>query len=280
MTCEACKDLLALYALDALDSPERQQVAAHLQSPCPQCAGYLAQVEAILAVLPLSLPPATPSPGVRARLLERIAARETSSSPRLIGDPAPATARRPPLRRLAEVFAAGAVAAAISGLIFWGVFRRESQRVVALREQMLRQDEHLARQGEQIEQLRTSVRTTDEQVRLLQSPAVQVVSLQGSAAQPPARARVFWDQPRNAWHFYATNLKPLSEGRTYELWLINDAQKKIPAGTFRVDPSGDATLLAYAPPDAGRIAAVAVTEEPAGGTPQPTGTIQLLGKIE
>ena len=88
---------------------------------------------------------------------------------------------------------------------------------------------------------------------------------------------MFWDVATNRWTFFAHNLPAVREGREYQLWLVTTDERKIPAGTFRPDQGGNAVVQAtYAlPPDA--LAAVAVTEEPAGGLPQPSGAIIIAG---
>jgi anti-sigma-K factor RskA len=116
-------------------------------------------------------------------------------------------------------------------------------------------------------------------IRLLRSPRVEVVSLQGHGAQPDAAARIFWDKSRAVWQFFASNLKPAGEGKTYELWFITPDQRKVPAGTFDVDEAGEATLVVHLPEGLGPIALAAVTDEPAGGVEQPTGSIHLLGEV-
>ena len=50
-------------------------------------------------------------------------------------------------------------------------------------------------------------------------------------------------------------------------------------GTFDVDATGSATHRVAVPEDVGTIVAAAVTDEPVGGVPQPTGTIRLLGAV-
>jgi anti-sigma-K factor RskA len=88
---------------------------------------------------------------------------------------------------------------------------------------------------------------------------------------------MFWDRTSNTWSMYARHLPQLAAGRTYELWLITKAGKKIPAGTFQPSPVGTAHVettfdLGHAP-----LAVVAVTEEPAGGVESPTGPIVIAG---
>ena len=69
-------------------------------------------------------------------------------------------------------------------------------------------------------------------------------------------------------------------GKDYQLWLIR-GDRKISAGLLVAEADAAATLaridpmlLADGTPDA-----IAVTIEPAGGMPQPTGPIVLLGKL-
>ena len=74
-------------------------------------------------------------------------------------------------------------------------------------------------------------------------------------------------------------MKPAPEGKTYELWFVTAAEEKIPAGTFDVGASGEATLLVEIPEGIGTLVLAAVTDEPAGGSPQPTGSFQVLGPV-
>ena len=82
-------------------------------------------------------------------------------------------------------------------------------------------------------------------------------------------ARMFWDTARNTWTLVAHNMPELRPGRTYQLWLVTPTAK-ISAGTFRPTPDGEVMMQAnYALPK-DSLAAVAVTDEPMGGSPQPT----------
>ncbi|HZN54817.1 MAG TPA: anti-sigma factor [Candidatus Polarisedimenticolaceae bacterium] len=110
--------------------------------------------------------------------------------------------------------------------------------------------------------------------------AARVVSMAGTGPQPQAAARIFWDEQRGIWHVYLANMKPADPGRTYQLWFITPDQTKVSAGTFDVGRRGAGEIVVRVPPSLGKIAMAAVTEEPAGGVPQPTGAIQLAGKLE
>jgi anti-sigma-K factor RskA len=99
---------------------------------------------------------------------------------------------------------------------------------------------------------------------------VAVMTLTKGGANAPF-ARMFWDKTKNTWTFVAHDMPSLKPGRTYQLWLVTAAGAKISAGTF--DPlAGEAVVRATYALAADSLAAVAVTEEAAGGAPQPTTT--------
>ena len=60
------------YALSALDGEELTQFEAHLSSSCTICRARIRETEAILAQIPASLEPLTPSAGVKTHVFEQI----------------------------------------------------------------------------------------------------------------------------------------------------------------------------------------------------------------
>lgn len=109
--------------------------------------------------------------------------------------------------------------------------------------------------------------------------AARVVSMSGTGPQPQAAARIFWDEQNSTWHIYLANMKPTDPGRAYQLWFITPDQKKVSAAVFDVGRTGVGEIVVRVPREIGKIAVAAVTEEPAGGVPQPTGAIQLVGQL-
>jgi anti-sigma-K factor RskA len=293
MSCEERAEEILEYAADALDAGEREAVARHLATGCPRCAGALAEAESVLAHLALSVTPLDPSPAVRARLLSRLEGAP-QAAPRAL----PGTALRPaegpaatppaPARRRARS-RAGMSAAIAAGLVavatYLGVAQPLSREIDGLRterealvnrETALERD--VAERDQRIATLESDAARNTETVRMLRSPEVEVIPLHGSAPQPGASGRLFFDHAAGRWYFHASQLRPAAPGKTYELWFINSAQQKIHAATFDVDANGEATLLIDVPESTGILALAAVTDEPAGGVKQPTGEIQLLGQ--
>ncbi len=66
-------------------------------------------------------------------------------------------------------------------------------------------------------------------------------------------------------------------GQTYQLWLIGAGSPPVSMGVFGVEPDGSGRLdTASVPAFTGEVT-VAVTVEPAGGVPLPTGPMVLMG---
>jgi anti-sigma-K factor RskA len=111
---------------------------------------------------------------------------------------------------------------------------------------------------------------------VLTAPDLTQVDLQGQQpVAPQASGRAFYSRTRGLV-FTASDLPPLRTGRTYQLWLVT-AQAPVSAGLFDIDNGGRVTQTFSTAPDVARPVAIAVTEEPAGGVPAPTGDKYLVG---
>lgn len=261
MTCAERKDDLLLYALEALEGPERTALSEHLLSGCPECAGGLAEARAVVGHIGFAAEPVAPPPSVKARLMEAVAAeRKPIAFP---------TEKRRAAPGWTRSLVSAALAAAATAAVILVPVQRERGSV----------GRELAAQAGRIRELEATAQSATQMIRLLRSPRVEVVSLEGQGSQPDAAARIFWDRQRGVWQLFASNLAPAGAGKTYELWFITADQRKVRAGIFDVDAEGESALEVRVPADLGTIALAAVTDEPAGGTDQPTGSIHLLGKL-
>jgi anti-sigma-K factor RskA len=108
---------------------------------------------------------------------------------------------------------------------------------------------------------------------LLRDPATRVMVLRGAGPAAGAQGRVVWHE-RAGGYLLATNLPPPGPGRTYELWVLSAGTPR-PAGTFEVGRSGEATVRVE---PAGSVDGFAVTLEPEGGVPAPTGPLVLASR--
>jgi len=271
LSCEVYDDRLMELALGTLAPDEGDALRDHLSRGCPRCAGRLAEFHTTLSLLPLALPAVAAPTGVRQRLIARAA--ESAARPDAQHRPSPVPGFTPPAPKTRWWIgpAIGGALAASALLALGGAWLRESQSVAQLNNEL----DHRQRQ---IVELRNALASEQETSRAIQSPAALMVSLEGAAA-PGGQGRIFMDPKLGKWWFAARGLKPLASDKTYEFWMIPHNQKPIPAGTFNVDSAGVGYLTGAVPPNIGSSVLAAVTDEPTGGLPQPTGQIQLKGSI-
>jgi anti-sigma-K factor RskA len=87
---------------------------------------------------------------------------------------------------------------------------------------------------------------------------------------------LFWNPETDRLVMAAFDLPPAEAGRTYQLWGIQTGLDPVSLGVFQTDAQGRA-LLVQTVPDGLDFEISAVTDEPAGGSPQPTTTPFLAG---
>jgi hypothetical protein len=117
----------------------------------------------------------------------------------------------------------------------------------------------------------------DSRTRLsiVTAPDVRRIDLAGQRTAPGAAARAFWSPSRGVV-LMAANLPSLPPGRTYQLWFVT-ADAKVSVGLLKPDASGRVDAIVTSATNLPSPAAVAVTQEPEGGVPQPTGDMYLVG---
>ena len=169
-----------------------------------------------------------------------------------------------PRRSVWTVVLAGALAAGIAAVaVGLAVSTRYERRLEVL--------------GRQAAELRAQVQREQSLLAMLRDPATQMVSLSGQAPSPEARARMLWHEKAGGL-LVAAGLPPVPAGKAYQLWAIAGTRPPVSAGVFTVDAQGTASLRVAPLSGVGRVDAFAVTLEPAGGMPAPSGPMVLVGK--
>jgi anti-sigma-K factor RskA len=254
---------LGAYALDSLTPDERAAIDAHLAT-CASCREELRAMSMATAGLATSVP-SRPMDKVRSasmkhRLVERARADRTGVTPiRTAAIPAR------PSRLPWWIAAAASIAFAVAMYQRVDVARERDSIRTALSAESLR-----------VRALQDTLATRERTLLAMAGPNVKVVELVANNRRP--NARMFWAQATNTWTMFAHDLPAPPSGRTYQLWLITRDGQRISAGTFAPDPSGNAVVSAQYPLAANALQAIAVTEEPAGGVPQPTGEVVIAGQ--
>jgi anti-sigma-K factor RskA len=165
-------------------------------------------------------------------------------------------------------------AAAIAAAAFTGglVASRYEARLGLIARETAQAREQLRREQALLREEIAGARAVAE---LLRDPATRVIALGALPAAPNASGRIVWNETAGG-RLYVSGLPPAPAGKTYEMWTIAGAAPR-PAGTFDVDPGGRAAHP-VAPVDDGPVKVFAVTLEPAGGVPAPTGPMVLASK--
>jgi anti-sigma-K factor RskA len=270
--------LAPAYALGALDTEERRAFEEHLAT-CMLCAEEVRSLSDVAAGLAQTVTRVSPRPEVRDRILSAVGARTAGQRVRL-----PDTA---PVKRQSSLtwlpYAAMLVLAAGLGGFAW--YQQTQLRDLSARldqaERALRaSEEALAEARQSSDRVLADVKRVtlerDTAAAVLAAPDLVRIDLGGQPAAPTASARALWSRQRGMV-FSANGLPALPAGQVYQVWIVTDSPDPISAGLVEIDASGRAAGVFVTPPDIGAPLAVAVTNEPEGGVPRPTGLRYLIG---
>jgi anti-sigma-K factor RskA len=289
-------ELLPAYALGALDGDELRELAAHLAAGCPACEGELrrlaAEVEdlaAAAAELPESLAAEAPEilGGVKLRLLAelprqpRLAERAPAPPAAFPSPPAHGARSVRPVRSVLSIrrLAPLAAAAVLALVAVWGLVRQagmgaEIERLRGESRQLTARAETLERRAAQAQAESQRLART---LSIIAAPGVESVRLAGMGTLHAAAGRTYVNVADRRAVFYAFGLPAVGPDKTYQLWYLDEQDHPTSAGVFEVDAHGKAALVVDQSLPVERIQAWAVTIEPRGGRPQPTGPMALAG---
>jgi len=284
MTHEQAREALEALALDALDASERDAVMAHVAT-CVICQSELAALENTVGELAYAATPIPMSPAqrdrIRARLMARAAADRAAHDTLAAATPlrvesgrasarADSTQLRPytPPRRAFGPATWMAMAASLVAILGVGAFLKASRERDEARASLASVQAASGTQVAALDSLRASLRAREQMIANLIGPQVAVMTLTSTMPTAPT-ARMFWDQQHGAWTFVAHHIPMPKAGRTYQMWLVTPTAK-ISAGTFMPSRDGEVMMQATYQMPKDSLAAVAVTDEPMGGSAQPT----------
>jgi anti-sigma-K factor RskA len=258
---------LELYELGVLDGADKAEIETHLAG-CSECRAKLQSARGRLALLALAAPATEPSPEVRNRVLgsfrqNRPGRREGASSV--------------PVQRgrWAGVWAWAFAAACLILLVAAAWLTRDNLRL----SKQLAEIQLVRQQLEASDlSLKASAARAQAVLDVLTGPETIQVELSPAAAKPLPHGKAFYNRVRGLL-FYTTNLNALPADHTYELWLIPTEGKPVDAGIFNTDARGNGQVVLPSLPQGLTAKAFAVTVEPAGGVPAPTGAMVLVGPV-
>lgn len=237
------------FAVDALPDEERAFFKRHL-AHCEACdveVNEFLATTAVLGAASFEPPPAL----LRQRVLRSVDV--TRQAPPV----APlAPSAQGSVKRLVEVLL-GSVAAvlAVALLALSGVTVHLNERV------------------DELETAMPAIAIDDRALAVLSAADTQTRVLDGDG---PAAARFVYSPSLDTGVFVAHGMRPLTVDSTYELWLFHDGVPQ-PATIFGPDAEGRVLTVVEGSVTGAEFAAVTV--EPHGGSPAPTGDMVVQGSV-
>jgi hypothetical protein len=269
-------DELQLLAVGALPETEAAAALAHA-ARCAECSAKLAEERGHAAVLAMAATQEKPAEEAKAALFARIraereeAARSPQRAETAIGEKPnlQTTDQQGPSGRSAGgwwqwVLVPVAAVLLVATVVEW----RENQKLAA----------QLESANHQVVEAMNERQHADLLVDLLSAPDTLSVKLAGTPETEKALGMVRYNQ-RKGIVLYTAVLPPLPKDKIYQMWLVPAKGAPISAGVFAAGDHGTRQLWTAVVPMNQEVKAFAVTIEPAGGVPQPTGPKVLIGAV-
>jgi len=260
--CDQFSEMFEAYALGALDLGERAAFEAHLATGCKNCAKAVEEERWLVSQLAYLAPDAAPSDMLKGRLMQTVRAESQAAK------------RNIPSRLAISYWMWAGVAALFLATIYsaWNAQRlqREIERANQIAGAILQRRHELEIQLE----------VAKREAAILIDPASVKIALASPDPQSP-RLEAKW-HPELGIVLTGQKIPAPSGNRVLQLWLIPRAPggKPIPSLTLRPDAEGKFVLLVSNPPELmADTKALAITEEPAGGSPAPTTAPRWVGGV-
>jgi anti-sigma-K factor RskA len=279
-------DDLCLYALQLMPEAEMQTASRHLKE-CAACRTSIGEIQGDLVTYAMTAELQAPPSQARERLLRQVAKEKkfipvdpveqriepvlAPRNSRMFQMEAPEQRRsRTPVVMAWVGWAVAAGVAVAAGLQY--------QRVQLLQDDLTRESAKLTANAAKSERAEEVLQT------LTSAGALQVALHIPAAPNAPVNfnpeGHVAYTAQTGSLVFVATHLDPLQPYKTYELWLLPSEGAPVPAGLFKPDANGTATVVMPELPKGVKAAGFGVTVEEDGGAKTPTKPIVLAGMAE
>lgn len=258
---EQYREDLPLHAVGALPKEESELLERHL-AECPECREELRGLNEAAAQIAMAVETAQPPEHLREQLLKRFENEKAELLGRHVDK---RSVRGVKSRRV--WFWVPAFASAILAIAFGTVWNQDRER--------LRMNRELTAE---VERNDGAVQQARKLINTLTAEDAERITLVAQGAKPRPEAKVVYSSRQRSLVLLAGNLSPLPRRKVYELWLLPaTGANPIPAGTFKPDARGDATLVLSQFEANVPAKGFAVTIEAAPGSSVPTMPIILSG---
>ncbi len=273
---EQFEELCSAYALGALPPDEVPMLNDALVNGGPEYQKIYQDALNVTYLINTSLTRRTPPPEVKQRLMKRITSRSVFDS---LADL---------YQTIALFFGFGNPRFGFTvAFIFICSLAAAGSFAYQYYNDLLITESHVAELEKQVnaQQLRLVALTDDLQrkeaiLNVLQSPKIEMVLMSGLETNPAGYGKIIWDPVRKIAILQVAQLPAVPTDKDYQLWFLDKDKHPVSAGIFALAETNENYFSVSEmplPDDKNQITAFAVTVEPKGGVPQPTGAMVLLG---
>ncbi len=274
MDQERFQDLCSVYVLGALDGDELREFEQALTEADQDLKNIFIDLQEAALYLPISAAAEEPSPAVKTKILRAIGKATPQQQESAFARFASSLGFGKPQIGFAVSFALLMV---VAGLGYYSMLLK--QAIEQRDEQIALMQQDVSVQHQQFTALQDELTRKKELLEILQSPKIDVVLMNGQEVNPGGYGKIIWDPDKKKAILQISNLPPVPKGKDYQLWVIK-GKTPISAGVFTVNDPVNESLFKIdqlVETDKKVINAFAITLEPKGGVPQPTGQMYLLG---
>jgi len=265
-------DDIALYAMQLLPPDETEEMSLHLQHSA-EARRVLSEIYSDLSIFAHSAEMHSPPALARQRLMKHVA-REKKAVP--VDPMAGSYAPRGILSLVEDEVPRKSLAAKILPWAGWALAAGMAALAVTQYQQKTEMKTTLAANTAAMAKTTANSDLANTLMETMKDPAASHFVLTGAEQKPAPAGRVTYVADKGSLLLVASNLEKLPTNKTYELWLIpEDGHDPIPAGTFRPDARGFASVVLPELPKGIVAKTFGVTIEDGEGAQLPTMPIVL-----
>jgi anti-sigma-K factor RskA len=251
---------LELLALGVIMGEACVPIRAHV-AVCEDCARRLAEARGRVAMLSLAAPEEAPSAGARAKLLDRIRVGKAPAAERIPEARVRDAGVKAP-RWWNNIWAPAAAVLAIATILLWITDRRIDDQLHDLQQQVAAEK----LETQHMQELASMLAANDTKTAAL-TPTAQITKGWG---------RIKYNS-RIGMVCYTGDLPAPPPKKEYQMWIVPEMGAPISVGTFLPAKFNDGHMCMAKMPEGVSCKSFAVTVEPMGGMPHPTGPMVLTG---
>jgi anti-sigma-K factor RskA len=279
---ERLEELAALTAAGAATLDESAELDDLIEAH-PEALVVKRELDDAAAMLAMDLQPVAPPAGMLERIRGQIRNDQTAADTGASSTAGPGAdiislvERR---KNRAVVAAVASMAAAAAFALLWF---QERGNVEDLREDMTaRLGQRDRETGELERELQAEIVKARQEAEVIAKRYEPIrsndVRLATVSNETGATMKIFIDESRRRWLVFAFELPALPADQDYQLWLLPKEGAPVSAGLLEIGPDGELMANPQFPPGVD-AAKAAISIEPKGGSPQPTGDIPVIGDL-